>query len=94
MEEVQKFQQETDETYKMFAAAMQNKDNTLKEAAIKRLAESNKEMWHIENARYFLLQLVDEIERNEVLIEATDKQYGAGVALYIAKTIREHYGVS
>lgn len=94
MEEVQKFQKETDETYKMFAAAMQNQDNTLKEAAIKRLAESNKEMWHIENARYFLLQFADQIERNEILIEATDKQYGVGVALYIAKAIREHYGVS
>ena len=93
MEEVQKFQKETDETYKMFAAAMLNKDNELKEAAIKRLAESNKEMWHIENARYFLLRFADQIERNELLIEATDKQYGVGVALFIAKAIREHYGV-
>jgi len=93
MEEVKKFQKETDETYKMFAAAMLNKDNELKEAAIKRLAESNKEMWHIENARYFLLQFADQIERNEQLIEATDKQYGIGVALYMATAIREHYGI-
>ena len=93
MEEVQKFQKETDETYKMFAAAMLNKDNELKEAAIKRLADSNKEMWHIENARYFLLQFADQIERNELLIEATDKQYGIGVALYMAAAIREHYGI-
>lgn len=93
MEEVQKFQKETDETYKMFAAAMLNKDNELKEAAIKRLADSNKEMWHIENARYFLLQFADQIERNEQLIEATDKQYGIGVALYMAVAIREHYGI-
>lgn len=93
MEEVQKFQKETDETYKMFAAAMLNKDNELKEAAIKRLADSNKEMWHIENARYFLLQFADQIERNEQLIEATDKQYGIGVALHMAVAIREHYGI-
>lgn len=93
MEEVQRFQKETDETYKMFAAAMLNKDNELKEAAIKRLAESNKKMWHIENARYFLLQLADQIERNEKLIEATDRQYGMGVALYIVRAIREHYGI-
>lgn len=59
MEEVQKFQKETDEIYKMFATAMINEDNELKETAIKKLAESNKEMWHIENARYFLLQLVE-----------------------------------
>lgn len=93
MEEVQRFQRETDETYKMFATAMLNRDNELKEAAIKRLAESNKEMWHIENARYFLLRLADQIERNEQLIEATDRQYGMGVALYIVRAIREHYGI-
>lgn len=93
MEEVQKFQQETDETYKMFAAAMENEDNELKEKAIKRLAESNKGMWHIENARYFLLHLADQIEKNELLRVATDKQYGIGVALYIVRAIREHYGI-
>lgn len=93
MEEVQKFQQKTDETYKMFAAAMVNEDNELKEAAIKKLAESNKEMWHIENARYFLLQLADQIEKNELLSVETDKQYGMGVALYIVRAIREHYGI-
>lgn len=93
MEEMQKFQQETDETYKMFAAAMVNEDNELKEAAIKKLAESNKKMWHIENARYFLLQLADQIEKNELLSVATDKQYGMGVALYIVRAIREHYGI-
>lgn len=93
MEEVQKFQQETDEIYKMFAAAMVNEDNELKKTAIKKLAESNKEMWHIENARYFLLQLADQIEKNELLSEATDKQYGMGVAMYIVRAIREHYGI-
>ncbi len=93
IEEVQKFQQKTDETYKMFAAAMENEDNELKEKAIKRLAESNKEMWHIENARYFLLQLADQIEKNELLSVETDKQYGMGVALYIVRAIREHYGI-
>lgn len=93
MEEVQKFQQETDEIYKLFATAMVKEDNELKEAAIKKLAESNKEMWHIENARYFLLQLADQIEKNELLSVATDKQYGMGVALYIVRAIREHYGI-
>lgn len=93
MEEVQKYQQEKDETYKMFAASMVNEDNELKEAAIKKLAESNKEMFHIENARYFLLQLADQIEKNELLSVATDKQYGMGVALYIVRAIREHYGI-
>lgn len=93
MEEVQKFQKETDEIYKMFATAMINEDNELKETTIKKLAESNKEMWHIENARYFLLQLAEQIEKNELLSAATDKQYGIGVAMYIVRAIREHYGI-
>lgn len=93
MEEVQKFQQETDEIYKLFATAMVKEDNELKEAAIKKLAESNKEMWHIENVRYFLLQLADQMEKNELLIVAMDRQYGMGVALYIVRAIREHYGI-
>lgn len=93
MEEVQKFQKETDEIYKMFAAAMINEDHELKETAIKKLAESNKEMFHIENARYFLLQLAEQIEKNELLSAATDQQYGIGVAGYVVRAIREHYGV-
>ena len=93
MEEIQKFQEKTDETYKMFAAAMTNEDNELKKAAIKRLAEINKEMWQIEIARYFLLQLVEQIEKNELLSEATDKQYGMGISLYIIRAIRGHYGI-
>ena len=93
MEEVQKFQKETDEIYKMFAVAMINEDHVLKETAIKKLAESNKEMFHIENARYFLLQLAEQIEKNELLSAATDQQYGIGVAGYVVRAIREHYGV-
>lgn len=93
MEEVQRFQKETDEIYKMFATAMINEDNELKETAIKKLAESNKEMWHIENARYFLLQLAEQIEKNELLSASTDKQYGIGVAMYIVRAIHEHYGI-
>lgn len=93
MEEVQRFQKETDEIYMMFATAMINEDNELKETAINKLAESNKKMWHTENARYFLLQLAEQIEKNELLSEATDKQYGIGVAMYIVRAIHEHYGI-
>ena len=92
-EEVQRFQQETDEIYRMFATAMVNEDDELRETAIKKLAESNKRMWHIENARYFLLRLADQMEKNELLSEATDKQYGTGIALYIIRAIRKHYGM-
>lgn len=93
MEEMQKFQYETNEIYKMFSAAMLTEDYELKETAIKKIAESNKKMWHIENAGYFLLQFVDQIEKNELLSAAIDKQYGIGVAMYIVRVIREHYGI-
>ena len=70
--------------------------NDLEEAEItlKRLAESNKRIWHFENIRYYLLQLADTLERYPEMIAATDKEYGEGVTLFIVKAIREHYGVS
>lgn len=93
LERIQKFQRETDEIYRQFAKAMDTGDRALREAALLRLAKSNKEMWQIENARYYLLRLAETIERNDALIKATDAQYGEGVAQYIVQSIREHYGV-
>lgn len=93
-EEMAQYAKETDEIYRQFAVAMKTNDTDLRENALKRLAESNKQIWHIENTRYYLLQLADTLERYPEMIEATDKEYGEGVTLFIAKTIREHYGVS
>lgn len=92
-EEIVKYQKETNEIYKQFAIAMQTNDSVLKGNAVKRLAENNKNMWHVENVRYFLLQLADEIKGNEILAKATDEQYGKEVSLYISDAIREYYGV-
>lgn len=93
-EDMARFATEIDEIYRQFAEAMQTGDEDLKEEALRRLAESNKAVWHFENVRYYLLQLADTFERIPELIEATDKEYGAGVTQYMAKAIREHYGVS
>ena len=92
MDEITKYQKETDEIYRQFAEAMKAKDEAKKEDALRRLAESNKAMWHIENARYYLLQLAKTYAQNEELIKATDQQYGEGVE-YMVDAIREHYGV-
>lgn len=62
----------------------------MKENALRRLAECNKSVWHFENVRYYLLQLADTLERHQELVEATDKEYGEGVTLYMAKAIREY----
>ena len=94
MEEMQQYTKETDEIYRQFAVALKTNDNDLREDALKRLAESNKNIWHIENTRYYLLQLADTLERYPEMIEATDKEYGEGVTLFIANAIREHYGVT
>ena len=93
-EEMRQYAKETDEIYGQFAEALKTNDNILKEDALKRLAESNKNIWHIENTRYYLLQLADTLERYPEMIEATDKEYGEGVTMFIANAIREHYGVN
>ena len=43
--------------------------------------------------KIFFLQLAEQIEKNELLSEATDKQYGMGISLYIIRAIRGHYGI-
>ena len=93
MDEITKYQKETDEIYRQFAEAMKAKDEAKKEDALRRLAESNKAMWHIENARYYLLQLAKTYAQNEELIKATDQQYGEGVVQYMVDAIREHFWV-
>lgn len=93
-EEMRQYAKETDEIYRQFAEALKTNDDILKEDALKRLAESNKNIWHIENTRYYLLQLADTLERYPEMIEATDKEYGEGVTMFIANAIREHYGVN
>ena len=93
-EEMRQYAKATDEIYRQFAVALKTDDNDLKKDALKRLAESNKNIWHIENTRYYLLQLADTLERYPEMIEATDKEYGEGVTMFIANAIREHYGVN
>ena len=93
-EEMAQYAKETDEIYRQFAVALNTNDEDLREDALKRLAESNKRIWHFENIRYYLLQLADTLERYPEMIAATDKEYGEGVTLFIVKAIREHYGVS
>ena len=93
-EEMRQYAKETDKIYRQFADALKTNDNILKADALKRLAESNKNIWHIENTRYYLLQLADTLERYPEMIEATDKEYGEGVTMFIANAIREHYGVN
>lgn len=93
MDEITKYQKETDEIYRQFAEAMKFKDEAQKKDAVRRLAESSKAMWHIENTRYYLLRLAETFGQNGALIKATDEQYGEGVVQYMVEATREYYGV-
>lgn len=92
MDELELYQKETEAIYRQFAEALQNGNQQLREDAVKRLAKNNKAMFKFENVRFFLLQLADEITKNTMLAEVTDKQYGDGVSAYIAESILWYYG--
>ena len=88
-----RYAQEVDTTYRQFSVALQTNDHNLKTDAVKRLAACNKGLFHFENVRYFMLELSDTIERNPLMIQAVDKEYGSGVSQYMADAIREYYGM-
>ena len=61
--------------------------------AVKELAELYKEMFKLDNARNILLDLAKEYVTYDMMKKVTDEQYGEGAAEYIAKAIREYYGI-
>lgn len=91
----EKQQIEIDEIYKQFALAKQSSDSDLAQSAVKRLSESYKKMFKIDNARYLLLKVARDYldNSNPILTKATDKQYGDGITQYIGHAISYYYGV-
>ena len=73
--------------------AKETGDALLAEEAVKRLAESYKNMFRLDNARSILLDLAKEYLQNGKLAEVTDAQFGEGCSEYAARAIREYYGV-
>ena len=88
-----RYTQDMDAAYRQFSVALQTNDHALKIDAVKQLAACNKALFHFENIRYYMLELADTIERNPPMVEATDKEYGAGVSQYMVDAIREYYGM-
>lgn len=78
------YQKEIDNIYHQFAVAMK---------LVKRLAEANKVMFHLDNSRHLLLKMAADYLNNGVLVEATDEQYGVGVTEYIGQVIKKYYGI-
>lgn len=87
------YQKEIDNIYHQFAVAMKSQDNDLAMKLVKRMAEANKVMFHLDNSRHLLLKMAADYLNNGVLVEATDEQYGVGVTEYIGQVIKKYYGV-
>ena len=86
-------QDENDKIYKQFMSAKKENNDQLAKEAVVMLAENYKKLFHLDNARNILLDLAKEYLAHEKLAEAADKQYGAGCAEYIGKTIQMYYGI-
>lgn len=86
-------QDENGKIYKQFMSAKKENNDQLAKEAVVMLAENYKKLFHLDNARNILLDLAKEYLAHEKLAEAADKQYGAGCAEYIGKTIQMYYGI-
>lgn len=92
-EEVTEQKNEMDLIYKQFACAMESSDEDMSMKAVKRLAESCKKLFKMDNARVLLLEMAKDYLNHSQLEEDTDKQYGKGVTKYISSAIYRYYGV-
>lgn len=91
-EEFAQTQDENEQIYRQFMKARETGDTKLAEAAVKKLAESYKAMFRLDNARNILLDLAKEYLQKQKLAEATDEQFGEGCSEYAAQAIRNYYG--
>nr|WP_122012119.1 MerR family transcriptional regulator [Maliibacterium massiliense] len=85
-----------DAVYWQFAQAMQAKDEALAMDAVQKLANIYQAMFRLDNARYLLLKVAADYLENQQhpeVIAMTEAQYGAGIAAYIGRAIRQYFGV-
>ena len=92
-EEVAEQKNEIDLIYKQFVCAMENPDEKMSMDAVKKLGESCKKLFKLDNARTLLLEMAKDYLNHSRLEEHTDKQYGKGVTKYIGSAIYRYYGV-
>ena len=91
-EEIAEQRNTIDLIYKKFACAMKNSDDGMAMEAVKKLGESYKTLFKMDNARALLLETAKDYLDHSQLEEATDKQYGKGVTRYIGSAISRYYG--
>ncbi|MBU9746629.1 MerR family transcriptional regulator [Lachnospiraceae bacterium ASD3451] len=93
IENIEEKRLDHNEIYRQLAALQTANDEEAERNLIGELADSYKQLLHLDNARAFLIDLSKEYLQDEKLAEANDAQYGKGSAEYIAKAIRRYYGV-
>ena len=93
IENIEEKRLDHNEIYRQLAALQTANDEEAERNLIGELADSYKQLLHLDNARAFLIDLSKEYLQDEKLAEANDTQYGKGSAEYIAKAIRRYYGV-
>ena len=91
-EEIKQEQDENTKIYKLFMSARESDNVDMERSAVEMLAENYKKMFALDNARNILLDLSKEYLQNSKLAEATDSQFGAGCAEYVANAIKRYYG--
>ena len=74
-EEVAEQKNEIDLIYKQFVCAMENPDEKMSMDAVKKLGESCKKLFKLDNARTLLLEMAKDYLNHSRLEEYTDKQY-------------------
>ncbi|MBU9737922.1 MerR family transcriptional regulator [Diplocloster agilis] len=93
IENIEEKRLDHNEIYRQLAALQTANDEEAERNLIGELADSYKQLLHLDNARAFLIDLSKEYLQDKKLAEANDAQYGKGSAEYIAKAIRRYYGV-
>lgn len=89
---MRQIQDNIDQIYRQFAAAMQHNNYNHAEELVCLLAGQYKKLLHVDNARYVLLQMAEGYVAGDALAQVTDQQYGEGVCRFIGQAIQKYYG--
>lgn len=87
------FQKNIDNIYHQFSALTLSDAPATALNLVAQLSENYKAMFHLDSAKAMLLEVARDYLGNGLLVDATNKQYGDGVAEYIGQKILEYYGV-
>ena len=93
--EMEEMRDDMNRIFRQFATAMQTDDDALAMDAVEQYAERCKHLLHLTNARALLLRVAEDYLNPKCpeVVQATEAQFGTGIAAYIARAIQNVYGV-